>query len=202
DGLAGDDHHRHGVHQGRQKARDGVGGPRPGGHEAHARLAGRPGQTVGHVRGALLVAGQDEFDVGIDQRVENRNRGTTRVPEDVLDALLLHAVNQGLGAGADFFGHSLPLFSRFRKTFKRIRQYFREFNPKTRRDPRQIANIKPKIPPTKKNRRKIMVFTKITATDYLPPTIKSRKYSQLRGFFAKNRIKNEKLSLKLPPMVD
>ena len=99
DGLAGEDDHRHRVHQRRQQAGHRVGGAGTGGHQHHARLAGRARVAVGHVRGPLLVADEDQLDLRVDERVEDRHRGAARQAEDVLDPFALEAADQRLGTG-------------------------------------------------------------------------------------------------------
>ncbi len=99
-GLPGDDDHRHGVHAGREDARDGVRGPGPRGDQDDRRLSRGARVPVRHVRGALLVANQHELDGGIHQGVEQRDGGPAGQAEDVLHSLLLQNLHHALGAGA------------------------------------------------------------------------------------------------------
>jgi hypothetical protein len=101
DGLAGEHDHRHRVHQRGQHAGHRVGRAGTGGHQHHARLAGRARVAVGHVRGPLLVANEDQLDLRIDEGVEDRHRGAARQTEDVLDPFALQAANERLGAGLE-----------------------------------------------------------------------------------------------------
>jgi hypothetical protein len=68
-------------------------------HQHDARLAGRARVAIGHVRRALLVADEDQLDLRVDERVEDRHRRATRQSEDVLDAFAFQAADQRLGAG-------------------------------------------------------------------------------------------------------
>ena len=71
--------------------------PGPAGGQAHADLAGGAGVAVGHVGGALLVAGQDEADGRVVEHVEDRHDGRPGVAEDHLHALLAQAALPGRG---------------------------------------------------------------------------------------------------------
>jgi hypothetical protein len=53
----------------------------------------------------LLVAYEDELDLGIDQGVENRHRSAARQAEDVLDTFRFHTPDQPLCAGEDLLSH-------------------------------------------------------------------------------------------------
>ncbi len=64
--------------QGGWQGRDGVGGAGAGGHEHDARLAGGAGVAVGHVAGALLVAGEDELEVRRSSRSRRTPAGSPR----------------------------------------------------------------------------------------------------------------------------
>ena len=94
DGLPGEHDHRHRVHERGQQAGHGVGGARSRGHQHHARFTGGTRVAVGHVGGALLVAHQDQLDLGIDQRIEHRHGGATGKSKDVLDPFALQAADQ------------------------------------------------------------------------------------------------------------
>jgi hypothetical protein len=105
DALARDHDDRNRVHLGCQKAGDRVGGPGTRRHEHDTRPAGGARIAVRHVGGALLVAHEDQFDRGVDECVENRDRGPSGEAEDVLDALSFEALDQLLCAGGDSLGH-------------------------------------------------------------------------------------------------
>ena len=97
--LAGDDHHGDGVHVGRGDAGHRVGGSGAGGHEDHAHLAGGAGVAVGHVRGALLVAGQHVVDLlAVVEGVVDLDGLTAGVAKDGVHALRLEGGDDGLGA--------------------------------------------------------------------------------------------------------
>ena len=70
--LAGDHDHRHGAQLGVGGGGDEIRRTGAEGREADARLAGQSAVSGGHEAGALLVAGQDEFDF----------RGAQRIRED------------------------------------------------------------------------------------------------------------------------
>ena len=99
DGLAGEHDHRARIHQRGQQAGHRVGRARARGHQHDARLAGRTRVAVRHVRRALLVADEDQLDLRVDERVEDRHRGAARQPEDVLDPFAFQAADQRLGPG-------------------------------------------------------------------------------------------------------
>ena len=79
-GLPGDAQDRDGVRGRRVQAGDHVGAGRSGGADADPDVAGlRPGVTLGHVRGALDVPGQDVLDAAVVtqggvERVDRRSR--------------------------------------------------------------------------------------------------------------------------------
>ena len=65
----------------------------------------RSGVAVGHVGGALLVAHQDQLDLRVDQRVEDRHGSPTGEAKDVFDALPLQALNDLLSTRRSFLVH-------------------------------------------------------------------------------------------------
>jgi len=68
-------------------------------HQHHAGLAGGARVTFGGVRRALLMAAKHMNDLVIlEQRVVDRQHSTTRITEDVLDALILQRADHHLGA--------------------------------------------------------------------------------------------------------
>ena len=98
--LARDDDHGHGVHVGGGDAGDGVGGAGARRHEDHADLARGARVAVGHVRGALLVAGEDVMDLlGVVERVVDLDGLAAGVAEDGVHALGLEAGDDGLRPG-------------------------------------------------------------------------------------------------------
>ncbi len=89
--LTGQDHHRDGVHVGRGDTGDGVGHARAAGHQTHAGLL----QWIGSSASAACTAACSwrtrmccTFSC-LKQRVVDVQDGSTRVAEDVLDALFL-----------------------------------------------------------------------------------------------------------------
>ena len=97
--LAGNDHHRNGVHVGRGNTGDGVGCARAGGHQYHAGFTGGTGIAVSHMGRSLLVTNQD---VGhfrfFEQGIVDMKKSTTRVPVDVLDAFVTQKADEHLTA--------------------------------------------------------------------------------------------------------
>jgi hypothetical protein len=106
-GLAGDHDHRHGVHHRGHQAGHGIAGTGAGGHQYGGGLAGGAGVAVGHVDGALLVADEDELHLRLDRlkSVEDGNRRSTGVAENVLDAEVIERFDQGLCAVEFLFAH-------------------------------------------------------------------------------------------------
>ncbi|MNZ14166.1 hypothetical protein D3C78_310830 [compost metagenome] len=98
--LAGQDHHRNGVHVGGGDAGDGVGRARAGSHQHHTGLAGGAGVAVGHVGSSLLMTDQDVGHiVFFEQGIVDMQEGTTRVPIDVLNAFVTQRADDHFSAG-------------------------------------------------------------------------------------------------------
>src|SRR5690606_32698393 len=93
DGLAGDDDHGNRIHGRGHDTGNGISSSRTGSDQDHAGLAGSPSQAVGHMSGALFMAGEDEFDGRIHQGIEYGNGGATGMPENILDAMLMDAMD-------------------------------------------------------------------------------------------------------------
>jgi hypothetical protein len=107
--LAGDAHDRNGIHQRIGQSRDGVCGPRPRRHQDAADLAGGAGIALGRVHGALFVTHKDVANlVLLEQLVVDRQHRSTRIAEQVLDALVRQGLDHHLGAG-HFPCHCLKL---------------------------------------------------------------------------------------------
>ena len=70
--VAGDHDHRNRVERGVGDAGGGIGQARAQMRQQHADLAGRARVAVGGVRRHLLVAGRDEADAALAERVEER----------------------------------------------------------------------------------------------------------------------------------
>ena len=86
--LAGDAHHRRGIHHGGGDAGDHVGRPGTGGGYSHAHLAAGARVTVRHVRGALLMPCQSVVDLGkLPYGVVSGEDGSAGVAEHVGHAL-------------------------------------------------------------------------------------------------------------------
>jgi len=73
--------------------------PRAEGREADPRLAAEPPLDVGHERRTLLVARLEEMDIGVEQRVEQRERLLPGHAEGPVDALVLEAADEQLRRG-------------------------------------------------------------------------------------------------------
>ena len=96
--LASEGDHRNGVCIGCGDPGEHVGGSRPGGGEAYARLPGCTGIAVGGVAGALLVPDQDMPDRRFPYLVVNGDDGTSRISEHRPDASVLQHFEQSSGA--------------------------------------------------------------------------------------------------------
>ena len=98
--LAGDDHHRDRVHVSGGDAGDGIGGPGSRGDQHHAGFAGGARVAISRVRGGLLVAHQDVFDLLLAvQGVVDVQHRTARVAEYVPHALIAQETDDDFGAG-------------------------------------------------------------------------------------------------------
>ncbi|EKM97043.1 hypothetical protein C211_04998 [Stutzerimonas degradans] len=96
--LAGDAEDRDGVGPGRVEAGDHVGAGRPRGADAHADVAGLgAGVALGHVRGALDVAGENVADtaIGAQGGIQRVDRGAWNA-EGSVDAFLAHYRDGGV----------------------------------------------------------------------------------------------------------
>ena len=99
-GLAAEHDHRDRVHHRGHQAGHGVAGAGAGSHQHGGGPAGGAGVAVGHVDRALFVADQDELHLGLDrfEGVEDGNRGSAGVAEDVFDAEGIEGFDEGLRA--------------------------------------------------------------------------------------------------------
>ena len=87
------------IHQRVGQPGDGVGRAGARGDQHDADLAGRARIALSRVHGALLVADEDVLDaVLLVQLVIDRQHGTPRITEDVLDALIGESLKHHLGA--------------------------------------------------------------------------------------------------------
>ena len=105
-GLAGDAQDRDRVGRCGVQPGDHVGACRSGRADADADVAGdRSGVALGHVRGALDVAGEDMADAAVvlHRRVERVDRGA-REAEDGVDALLLQDGDCGVDGAHAWHG--------------------------------------------------------------------------------------------------
>ena len=97
--VRGDQHHRHRAGIGLHQRRQGVGGGRPGRHDRHARLAGRPRVAIGHEARASLVPGQHVADGVLgQQRVVDGQIVESRNAEDRAHALGAEGVDHVLAS--------------------------------------------------------------------------------------------------------
>ena len=111
DRLAGDlpdeqEQRRRVLHRG-VDAVGGVGGPRPAGDHAHARAAGELAVGLGHVRRAALVAGDDEPQRRVVQRVEDGEVALAGDAEGQVGPVQHELVDQDLPAAARQRTHRL-----------------------------------------------------------------------------------------------
>ena len=75
--LAAEHDDRGRIHLRGEQSRDRVGCARSGRHEHHTGFPGRASVAIGHMGRALFVSSEDEFDSGIEKRIEYRHRGAT-----------------------------------------------------------------------------------------------------------------------------
>ena len=100
--LPGDRDDRRVVHVRGGEAGHQVGGPRPGGGDAHAGPPRGAGIAVGGVRRGLLVPHQDVPQAReLGQRVIERHDRAAGIPEQDVHALLEEDAAEDLGAGQD-----------------------------------------------------------------------------------------------------
>ena len=92
--VAGDEHHRGGVHVGGSDAGGQVGGPGAGGGEAHPHLAGGAGVAVGGVGGPLLVSSQNVVNLVliVVKLIIEVQDGPAGIPKDGVHLLLQQAL--------------------------------------------------------------------------------------------------------------
>ena len=95
--LAGDEDGRDRVHVGVGDRGDQVGGAGAGGGEGDADPARGLGVALGGVAAALLVADLDVLEVGVVERVVERQARPAGDPEYVLDPLGLQGLAKGVG---------------------------------------------------------------------------------------------------------
>ena len=95
--LGGEHHDRAGVHEGGVDAGERVGGTRAAGDERDTDLAGLAGVAIGHVGRTLFMAGEDYLNIRIENCVEHRDGGTTRIAENSVDAFALEAFDDHFG---------------------------------------------------------------------------------------------------------
>ena len=99
--LAGDDHHRDGIHPGIGDPCDRIGRPGAAGDQYHAGLAGGAGVTLRSMRRAGLVADEDVAQAGVgEQLVVDRQHRAARVAENEFDLLRRETIDQYLRAVA------------------------------------------------------------------------------------------------------
>ena len=101
DDLAAQDDEGHRVGKGGEQAGHGVGGARTRGHHHHAGPAGGAGIAVGHVRGALLVAGEDELDLRFVEGVEEGDGRAAGQSEHDFDPSPLQALHDFFTTAGD-----------------------------------------------------------------------------------------------------
>ena len=98
--LPGDAHQRYRIHQRVGQRRHHVGGARPRRHQHHAGQTGGARIALGGVAGALLVPHQDMLDlVLLEQLVIDREHRTTRIAEEMFDAMIDQRAHDHGGAG-------------------------------------------------------------------------------------------------------
>ncbi len=89
-GLAGNHQNGLPVGIGVGDAGDQIGRPWPSGGDAGRDLAGDPCIAAGHKRGPLLVLGKYRLDVGVIERIVDRQNVGPGHTENVFDTQMLH----------------------------------------------------------------------------------------------------------------
>ena len=113
--LPGDADQRNRIHQRIGQRRHHVGGAGTGGHQHHARLAGRARIAFGGVAGALLVPHQDVLDLALlENLVIDRKHRAAGIAEEMLDAMIDQRADDHRGSGhlvriVALVGHAVPL---------------------------------------------------------------------------------------------
>jgi hypothetical protein len=110
--LAGDADQRDRIQQRIGETGHHIGCAGAGGHQQHARLAGRARVAFGRMRRALLVTHQDVLDgLLLEQGVVDRQDRPSRVAEDVSYAVILQRTHHDLGPGQSGLAHAIyPCF--------------------------------------------------------------------------------------------
>ncbi len=97
--LAGNDHHRDGVHISSRDAGNGIGRAWTGRYQYHAGFTGGTGITVSHMGCSLFVANQDVGNSRfLEQCVIDVQQSTTRVPVDIVNAFVTQKADEHLTA--------------------------------------------------------------------------------------------------------
>ena len=96
--LSADHDHGDGIHLCSHESGDGVSSSWSGSDKNGSGLSGGAGVAVSHVHGALLVTNEDEFHLRFHrfEGVENWNRGSSGISEDVFDSQVIEGFNEGL----------------------------------------------------------------------------------------------------------
>ena len=95
--LAGNDHHRDGVHIRSRDAGNGIRCAWAGRHQYHAGFTGGTGITVSHMGRSLFVANQDVGNSRfLEQCVVDMQQSTTWVPVDIVDAFVTQKADEHL----------------------------------------------------------------------------------------------------------
>jgi hypothetical protein len=102
--LAAQHDHGNRVGQGGEQAGHRVGGARTRGHHHDAGLAGGAGEAIGHVRGALLVPGEDQLDLRLVERIEERDGRATWQSKHDFDPFALQTLHDFVAARGDLAG--------------------------------------------------------------------------------------------------
>ena len=97
--LAGNDHHRDGVHISSRNAGNSIGCAWTGRYQYHAGFTGGTGITVSHMGCSLFVANQDVGNSRfLEQCVIDVQQSTTRVPVDIVNAFVTQKADEHLTA--------------------------------------------------------------------------------------------------------
>jgi hypothetical protein len=96
--LAAEHDHGNRVGHGGEQSGHRIGRPRTRGHHHDTGFAGGAGVTIGHVRGALLVAGEDQLDFRLVERIEKRDGRSPWQPKHDFDPFTLQTLHHLVAA--------------------------------------------------------------------------------------------------------
>ena len=126
--LGGEHHDRARIHEGGVDAGERVGCTRAARHEGDADLARLAGVAVGHVGRTLFMAGEDYLNIRVENCVEHRDGGTTRIAENGVDAFAFEAFDNHFGTAQSLVCHKFSclirlIFKNYGENIERIAKH-------------------------------------------------------------------------------